>query len=158
MKPTKTNRTPLHGKEAYLRGWQKRPSPSRDDVTAWATAGNVGLRTGRVSGVVIVDVDVHRGGSIPTWAEAGGEPPPDADERAATSVSRDPETLLEGLNPQQRAAVVHQGAPLLIVAGAGSDAGVDGFITERMGGAPDHPMTIAFPEGEYLKGLVVMRK
>jgi 23S rRNA (cytosine1962-C5)-methyltransferase len=35
---------------------------------------------------------------------------------------------------------------------------VDGFITERMGGAPDHPMTIAFPEGEYLKGLVVMRK
>ena len=45
-----------------------------------------------------------------------------------------------------------------IVAGAGSDAGVDGYITERMGGAPDHPMTIAFPEGEYLKGLVVMRK
>ena len=45
-----------------------------------------------------------------------------------------------------------------IIAGAGSDAGVDGFITERMGGAPDHPMTIAFPEGEYLKGLVVMRR
>lgn len=45
-----------------------------------------------------------------------------------------------------------------IVAGAGLDAGVDGFITERMGGAPDHPMTITFPEGEYLKGLVVMRK
>lgn len=45
-----------------------------------------------------------------------------------------------------------------IVAGAGSDAGVDGFITERLGGAPDHPMTIAFPEGEYLKGLVVMRR
>jgi 23S rRNA (cytosine1962-C5)-methyltransferase len=45
-----------------------------------------------------------------------------------------------------------------IVAGAGSDAGVDGYITDRMGGAPDHPMTIAFPEGEYLKGLVVMRK
>jgi 23S rRNA (cytosine1962-C5)-methyltransferase len=45
-----------------------------------------------------------------------------------------------------------------IVAGAGSDAGVDGYITERMGGAPDHPMTIAFPEGEYLKGLVVMLK
>jgi 23S rRNA (cytosine1962-C5)-methyltransferase len=45
-----------------------------------------------------------------------------------------------------------------IVAGAGIDAGVDGFIHERMGGAPDHPMTIQFPEGEYLKGLVVMRK
>ena len=45
-----------------------------------------------------------------------------------------------------------------IVASAGMDAGVDGFIIERMGGAPDHPMTINFPEGEYLKGLVVMRK
>ena len=45
-----------------------------------------------------------------------------------------------------------------IVAGAGIDAGVDGYIHERMGGAPDHPMTIQFPEGEYLKGLVVMRK
>ena len=45
-----------------------------------------------------------------------------------------------------------------IVAGAGNDAGVDGYIHERMGGAPDHPMTIQFPEGEYLKGLVVMRK
>ena len=44
-----------------------------------------------------------------------------------------------------------------IVASAGTDAGVDGYIHERMGGAPDHPMTIAFPEGEYLKGLVVMR-
>lgn len=45
-----------------------------------------------------------------------------------------------------------------IVASAGADAGVDGYIHERMGGAPDHPMTINFPEGEYLKGLVVMRK
>ena len=45
-----------------------------------------------------------------------------------------------------------------IVASAGIDAGVDGYIVERMGGAPDHPMTVNFPEGEYLKGLQVMRK
>ncbi len=45
-----------------------------------------------------------------------------------------------------------------IVASAGIDAGVDGFICERLGGAPDHPMTINFPEGEYLKGLAVVRK
>ena len=45
-----------------------------------------------------------------------------------------------------------------IVASAGADAGVDGYILERLGGAPDHPMTLEFPEGEYLKGLAVMRK
>jgi 23S rRNA (cytosine1962-C5)-methyltransferase len=45
-----------------------------------------------------------------------------------------------------------------IVASAGMDAGIDGYITQRLGGAPDHPMTINFPEGEYLKGLVVMTK
>ena len=45
-----------------------------------------------------------------------------------------------------------------IVASAGTDAGVDGYISERLQGAPDHPMTVNFPEGEYLKGLVVVRK
>jgi 23S rRNA (cytosine1962-C5)-methyltransferase len=45
-----------------------------------------------------------------------------------------------------------------IVAGAALDAQVDGFIIERLAAAPDHSMTITFPEGEYLKGLVVLRK
>ncbi len=45
-----------------------------------------------------------------------------------------------------------------IVASAGADAAVDGYIEERLGGASDHPMTLAFPEGEYLKGLVVQKK
>ena len=45
-----------------------------------------------------------------------------------------------------------------IVASAGLDAGVDAFISERMGGAPDHPMTVTFPEGEYLKGLILIKK
>lgn len=45
-----------------------------------------------------------------------------------------------------------------IVASAGLDAGVDAAILQRLGGASDHPTDLTFPEGEYLKGLVVMRK
>jgi len=45
-----------------------------------------------------------------------------------------------------------------IVAGAGLDAGIDGLFYARMAAAPDHPMTVTFPEGEYLKGLVVLKR
>lgn len=42
-----------------------------------------------------------------------------------------------------------------IVAGAALDAGVKGRIVRRLSAAPDHPVALEFPEGEYLKGLVV---
>jgi 23S rRNA (cytosine1962-C5)-methyltransferase len=45
-----------------------------------------------------------------------------------------------------------------IVAGAGMDAGVDGYLLQRLEATPDHPTTITFPEGEYLKGLAIVRK
>ena len=44
-----------------------------------------------------------------------------------------------------------------IVAGAGIDAGVNAAIVRRLEAAPDHPTTIEFPEGEYLKGLVLIK-
>jgi len=44
-----------------------------------------------------------------------------------------------------------------IVAAAAADAAVDAQIIERLGAASDHPVSIHFPEGEYLKGLIVRR-
>ncbi|MCP5270698.1 MAG: class I SAM-dependent methyltransferase [Burkholderiaceae bacterium] len=45
-----------------------------------------------------------------------------------------------------------------IVAGAAMDAGVDAHILERLAAAPDHAATLFFPEGDYLKGLVLRRR
>jgi 23S rRNA (cytosine1962-C5)-methyltransferase len=44
-----------------------------------------------------------------------------------------------------------------IVAGAAADAGVDAKIVERFGAAADHPVALSFPEGDYLKGLLLVR-
>lgn len=45
-----------------------------------------------------------------------------------------------------------------IVASAAHEAGVEATLLARHGGAPDHPTGLAFPEGEYLKGLVAWRR
>ena len=42
-----------------------------------------------------------------------------------------------------------------IVAGAALDAGREARIVRRLAGAADHPVALNFPEGEYLKGLLV---
>ncbi len=42
-----------------------------------------------------------------------------------------------------------------IVADAALDAGRPAHILQRLTQAPDHPVAVSFPEGEYLKGLVL---
>ena len=41
-----------------------------------------------------------------------------------------------------------------IVAGAALDAGVEAQIAEHLSQGPDHPVSLHFPEGAYLKGLI----
>jgi len=45
-----------------------------------------------------------------------------------------------------------------IVAGAALDAGVDAQIVEHVSQGADHPVSLHFPEGAYLKGLVCLKK
>jgi 23S rRNA (cytosine1962-C5)-methyltransferase len=45
-----------------------------------------------------------------------------------------------------------------IVAGAALDAGVDAQIVEHLSQDADHPVSLHFPEGAYLKGLVCLKK
>jgi hypothetical protein len=49
--------TPLVGKKPVLKGWQSAPHETLQEALGWAAKGNVGLRTGRISGVVVIDAD-----------------------------------------------------------------------------------------------------
>ena len=44
-----------------------------------------------------------------------------------------------------------------IVAGAALDAGADAAVVGRFGASADHPVALAFPEGDYLKGLLIRK-
>ncbi len=45
-----------------------------------------------------------------------------------------------------------------IVAGAAFDAQADVAIVRRLAQGPDHPVALAFPEGDYLKGLLLRKR
>lgn len=66
--------TPLNGKVPRVHKWNELPFPTEEQVEVWARAGNVGLRTGEISGVFVVDEDTLKGGAV---AEITGfDPPP----------------------------------------------------------------------------------
>jgi len=44
-----------------------------------------------------------------------------------------------------------------IIAGAALDAGVNAQIVDHLHQSPDHPVALNFPEGKYLKGLVIRK-
>ncbi|MBZ5638003.1 MAG: bifunctional DNA primase/polymerase [Acidobacteriia bacterium] len=70
--------TPVNGKVPTLPGWPDLPKPDAEQIRQWARAGNIGLRCGSVSGVVVVDEDRHKGGRLdsvprtPTVETGGG--------------------------------------------------------------------------------------
>lgn len=61
---------PLAGKIPRLLEWTTRPPAELEQVLEWARTGNVGLRTGTVSGIIVVDEDL--GGDLDQlWAKLG---------------------------------------------------------------------------------------
>jgi hypothetical protein len=49
--------TPMRGKQPILKGWPSRPAASPDELRSLAIQGNLGLRTGAASGIIVTDND-----------------------------------------------------------------------------------------------------
>ena len=59
--------TPLNGKRPFLDGWQSLPRPTLTECLEWARRGNVGLRTGLVSGIAVIDIDKPAARHLPAF-------------------------------------------------------------------------------------------
>ena len=66
--------TPLNGKKPYLKNWQRTPRETLDEALAWTEQGNVGLRTGKTSGVFVIDLDEYKTTYEPDAVAALGLP------------------------------------------------------------------------------------
>jgi 23S rRNA (cytosine1962-C5)-methyltransferase len=113
----------------------------RQRLPAPGPAGRPALRRHRAGPA---QVRAHRRACRARGPRLQGHQPPGADAAGAGRAAASPSAAAGGIG----ADLFHK-----IVAGAGMDAGVDGAILQRLEGAPDHPTTLEFPEGEYLKGL-----
>ena len=60
--------TKLNGKRPVFKDWTTKPRASLQDVVSWLPRYNVGLRTGAVSGVYVIDVDIAKGAD-PTFID-----------------------------------------------------------------------------------------